>query len=1220
MSSRGPGRLRNNLTVLATAAMLILSARLQGASVGYWRFESDGGRAVVNGQPLRFVDDSSGHNRIGVPIGSPIYVNTPFNKVVPRTGAANHFAVRIGAQGGILFAGPAAKGLIGGKFTIEASIRLTSTPVAGAKVIFQGSRVVFALYDTGRGISNGLALYLHGVCVAKAPVKFKTGVNYDVAATYDGATAKLYVNGLPVATGAFPHFVGKSDGAATIGRGYPIASDSACFPGIIDEVRISDTAFLPAQLLDAQGVSLQADTTHPATGTFSFGEPVRLVLHVRGDKPLKKNLRVLIKIVGANGHLVRRESMSVAADAHGNWTAGIAAPSQRLGFYRVYVRLSDGVTLPRVGSRPAGYLTYCIVPDPAKRPFLPFRDSFFGISGTADADVLPYLGDRLVGGGCDWGQMEPHRAGQFAASLAAAKKAGGLPARLAFLRSQLRWAGSQNVGGSKQWKVYAPILSLYASPPRWATIAQTRGSGTAALTPEGQAAWAAYCRQVGRIFANRRGGWHIYQVTWEPDYPWGFKGTDAQLIRIYKIAYQALHATDPKAVVFGPTFGGAVPDVGATIRLLKEGLRKYLDGFSVHPYASFPPEKSGLVQAVRTIRRAIYKYTGKHLPMIGTEQGFSTDGHESRELDLAQGLVRENLIMLGEGFQCNYAFYLVDFPGGPGGDYGLYYNLTPHVAWYPDKVGPKPAAPAYAAMTFLLTGYRPVRAIQWLGGDTLGYAYRRGKEVILALWKYGAQRHSVSLPVGTRRVTVYDWMGNGHTVRSVGGTLKLHLTGEPTYVKGVSLAMWGNAAGPTIRFQHHHVTGYPGGRVTIIGELSSHRGRPVRGVITLAPDTPLGAKPMEYPVSLPAGGRQTFRYRLSIPAHAVPGSYGLVATLQTRTAVIGVDGVLLCIKRPLHLRVRPGFIKGTPALDITLADIVGGKCAGTLDLALRGVAGSSVEAPFHVEAGKSWSFIAALKGRKLRRARMYHAALVLAGVDGYRFTHSFPVNFWQAPYLHTALRIDGDLAPWRRVPPVKLRGRKWVVRSPQFYTGTADLSATARYAWNAAALYLAYKVHESTYCQPYTGYDTWRGDCLQLGFDLDPYKTVVKTGNLVADRGSRRRYSELTLALTKDGPQAYRTITFDRMRFPIGPIPAGALPLAVIHRGRSLVYEAAVPWTTLGARRPPRSGDCIGIAATINHINNPRQPDPLALGIFGGIYPSKNPGKFGILVLGSRGG
>jgi hypothetical protein len=224
----------------------------------------------------------------------------------------------------------------------------------------------------------------------------------------------------------------------------------------------------------------------------------------------------------------------------------------------------------------------------------------------------------------------------------------------------------------KPWKVYTLPYLFFA--PKWAVIPETFKYVTGALTPEGEKAWRNYCREVGRAYSenypDRKED--IYQITWEPVYPWGFKGTDEQLIKIYEIAYKALHEVDPKAVVIGPTGAGiTIRDLKWNANLFRKGLGKYLDGFSIHPYFSIHPERDGLIKNIRDLKEMIYHYTGKHLPMFGTEQGYTTKGNPAKELIQAQGLIRQNLIMLGEGFRFNFVFYIEDYPG-VGQGYGYY--------------------------------------------------------------------------------------------------------------------------------------------------------------------------------------------------------------------------------------------------------------------------------------------------------------------------------------------------------------------------------------------------------------------------------------------------------------------------------------------------------------------------------------------------------------------
>ena len=111
--------------------------------------------------------------------------------------------------------------------------------------------------------------------------------------------------------------------------------------------------------------------------------------------------------------------------------------------------------------------------------------------------------------------------------------------------------------------------------------------------------------------------------------------------------------------------------------------------------------------------------------MYGTEQGLATDEVIAKEIPVAQALLRQNLITLGEGFQFNFAFTLYDYRmAGSRTGYGYYYNLIPSVPFGPSKMGPKAVAAAYAAQSMLLEGSRSVGAIRVAGQHCLGLRLR----------------------------------------------------------------------------------------------------------------------------------------------------------------------------------------------------------------------------------------------------------------------------------------------------------------------------------------------------------------------------------------------------------------------------------------------------------------------------------------------------------------
>jgi hypothetical protein len=962
----------------------------------------------------------------------------------------------------------------------------------------------------------------------------------------------------------------------------------------------------------AAGLVLTGDTSRPSTSTFAEGEPVGLVFHVTGQRG-NPAPQLEIKAVDEQERLIWKQELPVPPEGATEQAIRYAVPAgQKLGFYRVYARLSTGETLSATGFGPAGYLSYCIVPDPAKRPLYDDVHTRFGLQGgySSSIQVLSYLGVRWINqGNTGIGAVEPDHAGQIAERVEEAKRQGKT-----YLASDWTWPRVTN-DGTAPWLVY-PLPSLYYEPPKWAVDESTRAGAGAVLTPEGEVGWRNYCLAFGKAFAAAHPEMkeHLYQITWEPIYPWGFKGTDEQLIRIYEIAYPALHEADPKAKVYGPT-GCNVTQTSLdwNARLLQKGLGKYLDGFSIHPYlAAEQPEVTGLREQIRQLKELIRQHTGRDLPMIGTEQGLIAPYTPSEELKQARRNMRQNLVMLGEGFGLNFAFYIVD--NGSKENYGYYYNLSA-VRYGADKVSPRPVAAAYAAQSFLLEGEEPAGAIEWLGGTSLGYAFEVRDEIVLALWDGGDGGQAVTLPVGARQVEVYDWMGNPKTVATPDGMLRLTLTPEPVYIKGAAMSLWGRSAIRPVQLDSTRLVSYPGGKAEISGSLSALAGDLTDVTLEVQADPRLRASAINKVVSVKKGEKLAFRESIPLSADMQPGFYPIKVLLRNKDGVQAAAGLMLQVAWPIEIQagVSPGNV---PALQVSLSEQQGAKFAGKVNIALKGIPGTH-ESAVDLGPHETKSVTLSIDPVDIHPAQTYTAKIAFRTAEGLNLEKEVPVDFWKAAALKAQPVIDGDLSDWTQVPPVELKGREWVIRTIEAFRGTDSLSANVRFAWDSKALYLACEVAEDKFSQNFEPPMMWKGDCVMLGFNLDPDKKESASGNTLADAGSRARTSELAIALMPGGPQAMRFMSAYPAALPTGPIAADLLKLAVVRKGDRLYYEAAIPWSELGEGFTPREGARIGMALTVNQTNPADPVSPVALGAFRGIYPTKEPEKYGILVLGT---
>lgn len=968
---------------------------------------------------------------------------------------------------------------------------------------------------------------------------------------------------------------------------------------------------------ETAGPTLSAQTSRPATSLFIPGEPVQVRVAVAGLTPVMRDLILSLRTEDARGRELDRRNLQVPTDQGAGWTTTVDAPVTGLGYYRFRAELSTGATLPQLGNRGPGFLTYAVVPDPATRRAPPPGRAFFGMQGgfnDAISEVVPLLGVRwMMDGSMSWARNEPKQAGQFAGrDLEEVLADPALKPRLSY--------GTYAVGQERRpWSVLPVFCQVFSNPP-WAKPGKPDGRQVA-LTPEHEAAFRAYCTAAARANARLHPELpeRVYEVAWEPVIPWGFTGTLADLVRIFAIAHEGLHAGDPAAMVVGPCMAGI--NEGGVQELeeaLKLGLAKHLDGYSVHPYHPQPAEPAGIVRHIRESKALLRRYAGRDLPFYGTEMGYAHWGSPGSELEHGRCVVRQDLVMLGEGFRANFAFYVHDigkdvFAHDSG--YGYLHSLDAGGQCGAGHVSPKPAAAAYAAMTWLLEGHVSTGAIEWLGDTAWGYAYADGDDVVLALWDWSGTPRAVTIPVGAAEVEVIDWMGNAERRRTGEGSLTLVLGEEPVYVRGASPPLWGATAAKPIALEPGEPAGYPGGAIDLHGTLRPPlAGQDFVGELLIEPAASSGLRRSAIPVRLAAGAEQPLAHRLEVPLAAASGQYPVRLTLVDQGGRgVAAGGVRVEVRPPVAIeRVRPVLrADGSRGIAVEVRDAQGGGQHGAVTTRLQRVPESERSQPLALPPGGAATVAQADRDLAVDPTRLYTADIAVRLDNGFAFSQQARLGFLAAQRRARPPVIDGAFDDWQGIEAITLAGAERVVRSPKYYGGADDQQVALRTAWDEHALYLAVEVRDDAWLQPETGAMIWKGDCLQLAFNADQGRVFAQSGNGVADAAQRPRLSELALALTAQGPQAWRHVTAFPERMPAGALAPADLPLAVAWQDHVLRYEAAIPWRQLGLDAAPAAGEAIGFALNANDLDEPGQSDPSAIGLF----ELKDPAGFGILTL-----
>lgn len=938
-------------------------------------------------------------------------------------------------------------------------------------------------------------------------------------------------------------------------------------------------------------ITLTGDTNAPETSMFPQGAKVELFYRISGLQPDQGDLTLELNVVDEKEKSLKKFSLPVKADSEGRWSGTVKPPCERLGFYRVYTKLSNGITLPKLGSRKAGFLTYAVVFGEHRYKEYPMEETFFGSHGPSFG-FHRMIGLRWGNKGKHWSALEPQKPGEYAKNPKADQV--------------------DLLGEVPKWKEYYQTnqnpIPKWMEDPRYRI---TKNGKWARFTPEGEKYYAEYLKTFAANYAKQIKQHQpraFIQIMWEPHFPWNFSGTAEDIVRIHRNAYQAIHAGTQDAWVIGPTSAG-LDTLDWHQELFEAGLLKYVDAISIHPYFPFPPEQNGMVEKVRAFKALIRKYAGRDLDIHGNEAGFPTHELPERENTQMYGIVRSNLILLGEGFKSNMVFYAHDYWYEPG--YGYTYNLNPKREFGTDKVAPKPLVPAIGAAAYFLNGHTSAGAIESLGNTAWGYAYQRKDGfTTLALWDYSGNPGEVEIPVGRAEIELGDMMGNTRKAKTNDGSLKLTLTEDPVYVIDVDPELWGRGAVRTISPERTKVSAISGGTVTLAGTLNAKK-VPLNGTLQLSADPKWKLPSMKQEFQIKAGESAAYSFRLTLPKNLPEGNLPLTLNFLSGQKRISASTLLLQIKPPIAIdEILPDFRSGKKCLKVKMRELSGRETTGTLETRIVGNPDGRKRLRFRINGGGTAELLCVYDDLDVNPLKNDDVELRVATDSGFRFKRKDRMNFLSAAY-RPGIRIDGDFSDWKDLPSYPF-DPEMILDESKIYQGKNDLEASISFAWNEFGLFFLVDVRDNIFFQPHTGWKTWDGDCLQMGFT----RTVryKESANMLQDK-MNVAYSEIDFALTKNGPEVYRTVTFDGTRFPIAQIALKDAPLKVVKTQQSdgsvrLQYEVSVPWKFLNMPSAPSAGSRIGWSISINDRDKAKG-SRISLEAF----PLKKPQEFGILVL-----
>ncbi|MFC7590556.1 LamG-like jellyroll fold domain-containing protein [Nonomuraea antimicrobica] len=222
------GAASHNVTAPATATTYTATYQRSQAPDGLvaaYAMDEGGGTAV---------GDASGHGNAGTAANTAWTVTGKYGQALSFNGTSSWVTV---ADSGSL--------RLTDGMTVEAWVRPSS--VTGWRTVVMkefGADLAYAIMGSG---SSGPGAFIHTTSGANAPASANLPLNTwsHVAATYDGSTLRMFVNGAQVATNPTTGALRTGTSPLRIGGN---SGSGEYFSGLIDEVRIYNKALTPAQI------------------------------------------------------------------------------------------------------------------------------------------------------------------------------------------------------------------------------------------------------------------------------------------------------------------------------------------------------------------------------------------------------------------------------------------------------------------------------------------------------------------------------------------------------------------------------------------------------------------------------------------------------------------------------------------------------------------------------------------------------------------------------------------------------------------------------------------------------------------------------------------------------------------------------------------------------------------------------------------------------------
>lgn len=291
-------------------------------------------------------------------------------------------------------------------------------------------------------------------------------------------------------------------------------------------------------------------------------------------------------------------------------------------------------------------------------------------------------------------------------------------------------------------------------------------------TQDGRDAYAAFAESAARRYAGHGILWEIWN---EPNIKqfWSPQPSVKDYCRLVAAAAPRIRQADPSGMVVAGATSGI--DMKWLEACFQEGLLKWIDAVSVHPYRAQRPET--VLDDYRSLRRLIKRYAsdGKHVPILSGEWGYSNVNWDSTRLtDQQQACYLARMFLLNKAAKVKVSIWYDWSNDGENPD-----EREHNFGTVEQDLEPKLAYRAASTLNHCLAGYE-VTELLVKTGDVYQVELVKDGRLALALWTTGSTR-AVRIDVEPGRGRLINMLGNTKQVSWQDG-LTIEVSPSPQYL------------------------------------------------------------------------------------------------------------------------------------------------------------------------------------------------------------------------------------------------------------------------------------------------------------------------------------------------------------------------------------------------------------------------------------------------------